>query len=261
MIPRKQAANQEQWLEALENISKVITKKQIDALVSITVRDIQNVTKGKKAAYCWSGGKDSIALEFVTRKAGVKEGVLVISKPLEYPAFLKWVEKNKPPGLEIVDRGLGLDWLAEHPKMLFPQDGKTAAKWFKLIQHKGQAQYFKKHGLDMLLLGRRTADGNYTGPKGKNIYTNTQGVTRYSPLAGWSHEQVFALFHYYKLELPPFYFWPNGFKVGTGVWPARQWTGSIENGWAEVYANDPGVIRGAARVIPSAADFLKNRQK
>ena len=46
-----------------------------------------------------------------------------------------------------------------------------------------RARYYKEHQLEILLLGRRKADGNYVGKD--NIYTNSSGITRYSPLAEW----------------------------------------------------------------------------
>ena len=41
---------------------------------------------------------------------------------------------------------------------------------------------------------------------------------------------------------------------------ARQWTGSIENGWREVYDIDPSIVRAAAERIDSARTFLKEVQ-
>ena len=113
------------------------------------------------------------------------------------------------------------------------------------------------NSLNIIILGRRKADGNYTGPKGQNIYTNKQGVTRYSPIVDWSHEEVLAVCHYFSGALPPTYHWPNGFVVGTGAWPARQWTGSIANGWQEVYTIDTSIVIKAAKYIPSALEFLR----
>ena len=107
-----------------------------------------------------------------------------------------------------------------------------------------------------MLLGRRKADGNYVG-KGDNIYTNGQGITRYSPLSDWSHEQILAFIHYYNVALPPFYEWKNGYYCGTHPWAARQRTCSIENGWKEVYQIDSSIVIEAAEYIQSAKDFLK----
>ena len=79
-----------------------------------------------------------------------------------------------------------------------------------------------------------------------------------SPLAGWKHEEILAFIHYYKIPVPPIYGWKNGYLCGTHPWPARQWTGSEENGWREVYEIDESIVREAAQVIDSAAKFLKS---
>lgn len=257
-IKKKQSTKEQDWLEAIKTIESVVSKQELDALIEKTVADIQKKTQGKKAAYSWSAGKDSIALEFVCKKAGILDNVFVYCD-LEYKAFMDWVNKHKPVHCEMINRGQNMDWLAKHPEMLFPQDAATAAKWFKIVQHTGQEQYYKKHGLDMLLLGRRRADGNYVG-KGDNIYTNGKGITRFSPLADWRHEDVLALIHYYKLPLPPIYNWKNGYLCGTHNWAERQWTGSIENGWKEVYEIEPGIVTEAAQYFDSAKEFLNGKR-
>lgn len=256
ILGRKQRIKNSEWLNAMENIESLVSKKDLESLVKKTVADIKRKTKGKKAAFAWSAGKDSLVLGQICHMAGINACVLVVCN-LEYPAFLKWVEANKPPELEIINTGQDLRWLSNHPHMLFPQDSKTAAQWFHIVQHRGQARYYKDHELDVLLLGRRRADGNYVG-RGENIYTNGQGVTRYSPLSEWSHEQVLAFIHYYNVALPPIYEWKNGYLCGTHPWAARQWTGSVENGWKEVYEIDRSVVKEAAEHIPSAKAFLES---
>lgn len=256
ILGRKQRIKNSEWLNAMENIESLVSKKDLESLVKKTVADIKRKTKGKKAAFAWSAGKDSLVLGQICHMADINACVLVVCN-LEYPAFLKWVEANKPPELEIINTGQDLRWLSNHPHMLFPQDSKTAAQWFHIVQHRGQARYYKDHELDVLLLGRRRADGNYVG-KGENIYTNGQGVTRYSPLSEWSHEQVLAFIHYYNVALPPIYEWKNGYLCGTHPWAARQWTGSVENGWKEVYEIDRSVVKEAAEHIPSAKAFLES---
>ncbi|MCD8364354.1 MAG: phosphoadenosine phosphosulfate reductase family protein [Clostridiales bacterium] len=255
-LGRKQRIKNEDWLRAIETIEESVTKEELDEKICQTVADIRKKTEGKKAAYAWSGGKDSIVLAEVCRQAGITPCVLVISD-LEYQAFTEWVDTHKPPELEIINTGQDLKWLAAHQHMLFPQDSKYAAQWFHIVQHRGQAKYYKDKGLDMLLLGRRRADGNYVG-KGDNIYTNSQGVTRYSPLSDWSHEELLACIHYYNLDLPPIYGWKNGYLCGTHAWPARQWTGSEENGWKEVYEIDSSIVTEAAEYLPGAKSFLES---
>jgi 3'-phosphoadenosine 5'-phosphosulfate sulfotransferase (PAPS reductase)/FAD synthetase len=240
----------------MASIEQTISADELDALVKKTVRDIKKQIKGKNAAFAWSGGKDSLVLEQLCYMADIGEGVLVISE-LEYRAFLAWVTDNMPPLLEVISTGQDLEWLSKHPAMLFPQDSATAAKWFHIVQHRGQAQYAKRRGIDLLLLGRRKADGNYVG-RNSNIYTDNTGTTRYSPLSDWRHEDILAFIHYHDVPLPPFYGWVNGYYCGTHPWAARQWTQSVENGWREVYAIDPSIVVEAANYIDSAKRYLES---
>lgn len=255
VLGRKQRIKNSDWIETFGKIEQSVSRKDLDKLADQTVQEIKKKTKGKKAAYAWSGGKDSLVLGEICRQAGIIPCVLVVCD-LEYDVFMEWVKWHKPPELSIINTGQDIKWLAAHPNMLFPQDSKCASQWFHIVQHRGQAKYYKENGLDMLLLGRRKADGNYVG-KGDNIYTNKQGVARYSPLSEWSHEQVLAYIHYNNLELPPFYGWKNGYLCGTHPWPARQWTESVENAWAEIYKIDRSIVVEAAGYIESARDFLE----
>ena len=252
ILGRKQNIKNEDWIDAMNRIEELVTKKELDAKVKETVAEIKEKTKGKNAAYAWSAGKDSIVLGKICEKAGVKKCVLVRSD-LEYKAFTDWIEEHKPEGLTVINTGHDLKWLSKHPQMLFPQESNTASLWFHIVQHRGQAKYYKDNNLDILLLGRRRADGNYVG-RGSNIYTNGQEVTRYSPLADWTHEEILAYIHYYKCDLPPIYGWKNGYLCGTHSWAARQWTGSTLNGWKEVYEIEPEIVKDAAEYFPEAKE-------
>lgn len=254
LLGRKQNIKNEDWLEAIANIESTVSKKELDSITDKTVKDIKAKVKNKKSAYAWSAGKDSIVLGHICEKAGINDCMIGVCN-LEYPAFMKWIQDNKPSGCEIINTGQDLDWLTRHPDMLFPLDSKAAGQWFHIVQHAAQAQYFKKHSLNTIILGRRRADGNYVG-RGSNIYTDGRGITRFSPLDRWTHEQILAYIHYYGLSIPPIYGWPNGYLCGTHPWPARQWTGSTENGWREVYSIDPSIVVAAAGKIESARHFL-----
>jgi hypothetical protein len=61
--------------------------------------------------------------------------------------------------------------------------------------------------------------------------------------------------------LPPIYDWKNGYLCGTHPWPARQWTGSISNGWREIYEIDPSIVEKASETIVSAKQFLDVYEK
>ena len=95
MLGRKQSVrNNEDWKNALDHIEETVPKKELDSLVKKTVKDIKEKCKGKKAAYAWSAGKDSLVLGEICEKAGIDQSVLVRCN-LEYPAFIAWVDRNK----------------------------------------------------------------------------------------------------------------------------------------------------------------------
>lgn len=258
MIPKKQITTQAMWFKAIEDIRHNYSDADFENLLYSTAKKIKTQCAGLNVAYGWSGGKDSLVLEKVMELAGMRECVLVITN-LEYPAFLQWATDFMPPEAEVVNTGQDLPWLAKNPDWLFPKTATMAARWFKNVQHKGQTDYFHRHDLDVLIVGRRRSDGNYLGPKGKTSYTNKLGVTRYSPLGFWTHEDILKAIDYFDIELPPNYYWHRGFQVGTGPWAARQWTGTTRNGWKEVFDIDRDIVETAAEYIKSAKEFLEKK--
>jgi len=253
-LGRKQSLSNEDWLNTTANIESLVTFEEISAVEQQAVADILAQAKGKKVAYAWSGGKDSIVLGALCEQAGITDCVLGISN-LEFPAFLDWVDKNKPAGLEIMNTGIDMEWLAKNQHLIFP-DAPGLARWCEEIHIKVQTLYFRQQNLDMLLLGRRKAEGNFCG-RGGNIYTNGKGITYFSPLSDWSHEHILAYIHYNKLPLPPFYEWVNGYKRGTHAWPMRPGCKTKEEGWRETYIIAPEIVKAAAEHIESAKAFLE----
>lgn len=260
VLGKKQTSRNEDFVKAWNNIEQLVSREEAEKLVAAAVLDIKRKTTGKNVAYAWSGGKDSLALQVVCERAGINKCVLCTASKLEYPGFVDWCKANAPHGLTIVDNEkLDNQYVAKHPEMLFPQNSKYAAQWFHILQHRGQAIYFKEQRLDIICLGRRLQDGNHVGGKGQNIYTDAKGVTRFSPIAHWKHEDVLAVIHYFlNRRMPPIYDWKNGFIVGTGVWPARQWVGTIQNGWQELWDINPSMVHEAAPYIASAKEFINN---
>ncbi len=204
-LGRKQASRNGHFVWVAQHIEDYVSAAHCAKLVEQATAAIKTATAGKRAAVAWSGGKDSIALLEVCRLAGLERCCFGMTN-LEYPAFLAWVTEHMPAELEVVCTGQDLKWLATHPEMLFPQDSATAAKWFQQVQHAAQEFYYQKHDLDVLVLGRRRADGNFVGRAGSNVY-RSRGVTRYSPLADWTHEEVIGVCHYAELACPPIYGW------------------------------------------------------
>lgn len=256
MAVRKQSLSHEDFLR-LRAAGQLVPAGYLRRKAEQAAELIRRHTAGKAAAYGWSGGKDSIALRIVCEMAGVHECVLGMSN-LEYPAFLCWITDHMPERLHVINTGLDLDWLVANPRMLFPQDSETAAQWFAQVQHTAQARFWKERAMEVLVLGRRRDDGNFVGRGPEPIYTDGKGVTRLSPLADWSHRDVFALIDAHKAAMPPIYDWPRGYRCGTHAWAARQWCQGEAHGWAEVYGIDPAIVRFAAERLPGAAAFLEN---
>lgn len=243
----------------MADIESVVSRDELDKLVDRTVSEIKSKTGEKKSAYAWSGGKDSIVLSKLCEMAGVADSMIGVCN-LEYPEFMDWIDENKPKNCEIINTGQDLDWLSKHPEMLFPNSSSKSARWFSIVQHRAQREYFKNHKLDVLLLGRRRADGNYVG-KNSNVYTDGKGITRYSPLSDWEHEHILAFIHYNNLTLPPIYGWKNGYICGTHQWPARPYTGDEQNGWREIYDIDKNIVIAAAELLPGARRCLEEVTK
>src|SRR5690606_40965866 len=93
----------------------------------------------------------------------------------------------------------------------------------------------------------RQADGNVCKPECAHVSI---------PLSDWRHEHILAYIHYHRLALPPIYDWPDGYRLGTHPWPARQHTRSVEDGWRQIYFIDPSIVISAAAKIESAQAFL-----
>jgi 3'-phosphoadenosine 5'-phosphosulfate sulfotransferase (PAPS reductase)/FAD synthetase len=257
-IGKKQSATHEDFVSAWDRIADIVSREQYEGFKAVAVSRVKRLAAGKRCAYGWSGGKDSIALGAVCEAAGVHRCVFGMTNHLEYPAWLRWVTDNMPEGLTVIKNGWDLNWLAENQNMLFPSNANIAAKWFKGVQHHAQETYFNTRKLEMIFLGRRKSDGNYTGGKGETVY-ESKGVVRASPIANWSHEIVLASMYYegFADNLPPFYHWPRGYRCGTHSWAARQWCDSVEHGWSEIYGIDPSIVRAASEKIGSAKLFLE----
>lgn len=252
MLGRKQSSSNKEWVAAFENIESIISKFDIDRLTEKTIYEIYKNAKGKAVAYAWSGGKDSVVLEKLCEASGIHKGVMAY-RDLEYPEFLKWVNRYKPDGVEMINTGQDMNWLLNHMEALFPPMdyyGNTNR------QIAVQNRFYKDNKLDMLVLGRRIADGNIVVKNGSVLYTDCKKMTKYNPIAYWTHEEILAYIHYNNIPLPPIYNWKNGYKIGTHPWYGRLHVKSVEQGWQEIFDIDPGIVTYASRYIESAHSFL-----
>ena len=92
-LGRKQRITNEAWLEAVATVESAVSEAALGELVAATIEDIKAKTAGKKAAYAWSGGKDSIVLGKLCEAAGVVDSMIGVCD-LEYPAFAAWIDNG-----------------------------------------------------------------------------------------------------------------------------------------------------------------------
>lgn len=221
----------------------------------------RRIPRDEPVVYGWSGGKDSLALQVVMDRVEGAQPVLVTSHPaLEFADFLAWALSHAPEGLRVERRDdVNVEWLQARPEMLFPATSTLAAKWFAVVQHAGQRQVMKDTGAGVLVLGRRTADGNFVGPVqpgGARAYRDRGGFLRLSPIADWTHEDLLNVLAAFDVDLPGIYEGPRGFAAGTGPWAARR-ARSVAEGWAEMLLIDPEIVEfGATHNLPGAAEAL-----
>ena len=82
-----------------------------------SLKEIRKETFGKRAAYAYSAGKDSIVLADLCEKAGISRGYFAYCD-LDYPEVISWVRENKPAGVVMMRTGYGLDWLYQHQNLM-----------------------------------------------------------------------------------------------------------------------------------------------
>lgn len=242
---RKQSMTHAEFVAIRDAATLIVPRPVYTALLADTLAEIARVTAGRRVGYAWSGGKDSQALEVVMTAAGFTDCCFGMTN-LEYQAFLVWVTDHMPAGLQVYNNGWDVNWLARHEPWMFPTTAAIAGHWFSGVQHRAQRLFIGDRGLDLLITGRRRADGNYT-PGEDGVYRGPDGALRYAPLRAWSHADVFACLEYAGVTAAaPFYRWPRGYRVGTHSWPARQWCRDAAQGFAEVWSIEPDRVREAA---------------
>ena len=254
VLGRKQNSKNEDWVRAWGHIEDLISLAEVKSFADAALKELRQTVAGKKAAYAYSGGKDSIVIADLCEKAGIHTGFFAYCD-LDYPAFVKWVLHNKPDGVQMMHTGYGLDWLSKHQNLIFAE-GQLGQRWHQISQRGPFTKMFFDNHLDMLIVGHRRIDGNFCGPKGF-IYKHS-GETRYAPIRDWPHEALLGYIHYNHLPLPPIYQWKDGWVQGTHAWPEREFcSDDIMKGYREVYEIDPSIVIQAAERLPSARHFLE----
>jgi hypothetical protein len=244
--------------DVARHIEQYVARDEIDARVATTLARLQGVVRGRRAAFAWSGGKDSQVILWLCHQVGVTQGVLGLAQPeLEYPAVEAWLAEHRPDGVEVYRSAQDLRWLGDHPHLLFPKRAAVHYEWWKLGHWAAQQWFAREYAPEVFIFGRRTADGNTVGPGG--LHQRRDGVVIANPIHDWTHEEVLAFNHYYGMPEAPYYRFPNGYKIGTGPWGDRSDLHDDDAGWGVLYAIDPVIVERAATVLPGARGFLERR--
>ncbi|MBO6303964.1 MAG: phosphoadenosine phosphosulfate reductase family protein [Selenomonadaceae bacterium] len=258
LLCRKQSikpADQAKWWKIINSISEYVSQKDVEIATQIVRQRILSMAAGRRVAYSWSGGKDSLVIADICQSVGITKCQCILTD-VEYPAWEAFMKLNAPPGCEMINIGFDLRYLQEHEEMIFPK-GKEMQKWHKMVQQNNFISYMKRENLDIVILGHRIIDGNICGAGG--VRKSSHGGILYSPIFDWSHELLFAYLFYNNIELPFIYKWKDGFFQGTHYWPSRI-ANSVEEGYRDVYEIDPSIVIKASKILPSAKRFLEDRK-
>lgn len=264
---KQQIEDNAEWLRAYDDCTKSITREQIGALEFRTIALIRKIANHyNNPCSGWIAGKDSLVLDHILRKSGIRYTPVMWRGVNEYPAMTKWIEENKPRNLviEVIDK-YSLEYLEAHPDYLFCANG-TRQKWMA-TKWTRQRKDIAKHGFDLFITGRRLKDGNICGTKQDGYVTSKpdSSYATFNPLAEWTHEQLLAYIKYERIALPPFYTYERGFLIGSvamGEWTERPILNMTEQEvWDELYAIDPNIVIDASGVLTRAKKYLKERKR
>ena len=248
-LKSKKHNTQFDWLMAWE-AQKVFAeteagKKRAEYLTELA---ISRIPKGD-CVYCWSGGKDAIALQCICEKAGITTCALgSVGLRWEYPSFIDFVNKHKPAGLIIKDYDYTADFFNKNENLLFPVDYKDNYYWFVHYIQRTFKEFLKETGADYVILGHRRQDGN--------IVADGYMKQKAFPMYDFTHEDVFLLIAYNKKVLPYIYFYPNGFNLGTHPWTKRRGDDPL----GELYEIDKNILLNNTE-INKVRIFLENKKE
>lgn len=262
VLKRKYQDTNENWFRVWNHIEDYITKEEIDKKIEETVQRARKVVFNKRCGYAWSGGKDSIALEYIMRQLGINFGLFLTTRELNFTSFNKWLDSNIPEGVIEKDIGLDWDWHLKHQKYVMKNTPEADQTHMRLTLWDHQNAFAENYNLEVFCFGRRTQDANFCGREGIAKSKNSNTI-KYSPLYDWKHEDVLGLIYYYDLPMPPGYFDkndPRSWIEGTTQWLTRS---TLNYGdpkidmWRQIYKIEKGLVERSAKDYPEAKQVVE----
>lgn len=195
VLARKDKVTFQQFINVWNNIEQYITREEAATLVKRAVDSIREVCNGKRVGYAWSGGKDSVALQYIISQYQPDLPCVFCTSGDEGRDMLNFVERHQPSNLEVYRvPEMSVEMLRKHRENLWFFNPKANISfWYKFVRWNGQSVFEKKHGIEVMLFGRRTQDKNYCG--GADGQYIKDGVLRFNPIKDWKHEDVMAVIH------------------------------------------------------------------
>lgn len=135
ILGRKQNLTEEsepQWWNVINHIEKYVSRDEVEIAASLARQKIKSISKECNVAYSWSGGKDSLVIADLCQSIGIKKCQCFFTD-LEYPAWRKFIEENKPDGCEMIKIPIDLHYLANHEEMIFAK-GRFFQEWNRQIR-------------------------------------------------------------------------------------------------------------------------------
>lgn len=245
---------------------KKIPQSHIDDLTQKTIEKIKKISKGyKKIVVGYSSGKDSIVVEDLCKKSGIKYIPVMWRTIYHYTKTLDWIKNNKPENtIEIILDRPSWDDLEKNEMLQFCGEKKADTFWMS-HKWKAQKQFLKEYGCDLFITGRRTRDKNNCGKKENDYVKIGKDHNTFSPIAEWTIQEVIAYLRYNNLELSPQYLEiPDGFLNGSIAYLESFRFGrfkcELNDKWDEVYNIEKDQVYRAAKYLTSAREYLKWRE-
>lgn len=229
-MQKKQIWNDLQWQKAFEE-SKYRPKLPLIEKIKVTQDLIQKIYD-ENVVIGWSGGKDSIVLRHLCEQ--------VLKNPVfehcymenDFIVFVDWIKKNKPDNCYEIHFGKqSADFFNEHPEALFPFTREEKRMYPTARNKDFTYRWMKKNNFNKIMTGKRIDDGNICGKHNALGCPSTisGNIEALNVIAEWTVYDVFQYIHLFGLELPPMYYFPEGFIRGTEEWTHTARKGTYKN--------------------------------
>ena len=142
----------------------------------------------------FSGGKDSIVIYDLVKRANVKYDIHHSITTIDQPEFTRWFKKTFPE-VERIKPKFSMFQLVEKEKMLPTRLNRFCCKYLKETGGIGR----------VVVLGVRRAESQNRSDKNLFDWNDTTKKLQFNPIIDWSDKQVWEYIKRNKLECSPLY--------------------------------------------------------